>query len=277
MTSTVIERLWSGVEVASGGTRTRIKLDRPWQTDIVIDRKSCPFERREQKIVKCIADNGGWLVIENPATPFAFHRLILPQKCWRSQQLRALGGTTQISVALRLGWSAASEVGGKIWFFVHIGPTAGQNIGHLHYHVVQPLQHWSGGRQDLRIPKPATAKRRTLFGGTDFTVVTGGLRAGQCLIYPKGRKPTLNRPPLLNLAETVTRIIDLYSLKFRSTQGLPPDFILAFTFNDGMLCYGTYIPILNQWGATEYVGLMEGHPLILAWPHDKSATHLAGE
>ena len=39
----VIETWPSGLTTFSGGTRDEVKLSRPWQNDITIDRENCPF------------------------------------------------------------------------------------------------------------------------------------------------------------------------------------------------------------------------------------------
>ncbi|MEK7173280.1 MAG: hypothetical protein AAB740_04905, partial [Patescibacteria group bacterium] len=80
-----------------------LRFNRPWQKELVVDEKSCPF---------CKPDNGHrvllkddeirWYVIENkfPASPV--HYMALPEKCWSSDRLRILGGVKEIENALDL-------------------------------------------------------------------------------------------------------------------------------------------------------------------------------
>jgi hypothetical protein len=53
-----VENLPGLVGALSGGTRTKIKLDRPWQTEIAIDPASCPFETLPQTEVARFEDEG---------------------------------------------------------------------------------------------------------------------------------------------------------------------------------------------------------------------------
>jgi hypothetical protein len=63
---------------------------------------------------------------------------------------------------------------------------------------------------------------------------------------------------------TITAIISLYNNKFRSKQGMPPAFILGLKYEQQRRVYGSYTPILNNWGFTEYLGLLERTPLLFA-------------
>lgn len=110
MNRLVIQQLPGGLSTASGGTRVSVKLDRPWQTDIVVDPSKCPFETRKQIQIATYEQSGGWNVLENQYTPFSWHRLIMPRTCWAKEQVRTLGGEEMTATALRIAASCASIV-----------------------------------------------------------------------------------------------------------------------------------------------------------------------
>ena len=93
-----------GRKSVAGGTRTVIKLDRPWQSDIVVSKETCPFCTKPQKDVRVVdlGDGGSWRVIENVFTPYPFHRLVIPSECWSKEDIRNLGGRSKIYGALSL-------------------------------------------------------------------------------------------------------------------------------------------------------------------------------
>jgi len=116
-------------------------------------------------------------------------------------------------------------------------------------------------------------QRKTLFRVGGLKVVLGGIRAGQCAIVStqSQRKAIL----IDELAHAIDLLVRDFNEGFRSTQGLPPDFMIAVIFNGAEIQYASYVPILNNWGFTEYVGLMESTPLILPWSYDQTAFQLS--
>ncbi|HEU0051363.1 MAG TPA: hypothetical protein VFQ60_04910 [Patescibacteria group bacterium] len=270
-----IERMPGGVSVAAGGTRTAIKLDRPWQPDIVITPETCPFCRQadmERREFRRIEKGGGWRVINNAFTPFPFHRLIIPFSCWPKEELRRLGGVEQIRRVLDIfSEMYAAEKRDELWLTVHIGALAGQNVMHLHFHVQQILGQRAviNGTEDyIR----AACPELEVFSDMGLRVVATGHRAGQCLIaraHDAFLKDWEN-----SFAVVLDRLIGLYATKFRSRQGLPPDFMLFFGLSSRGPLYASYVPILNQMGGPEYLGLLEGTPMIIPWPHAATAAHL---
>jgi len=264
-----------GLTTAAGGTRTTIKLNRPWQTDIVVDPKTCPFcaGRQKQKIVREV---GEWLELENLHTPLPYHHLIIPNECWPKEMVRNLGGREKLREALKLiDEIVTRENREQMLYTIYSGYLAGQNVAHLHHHIFDntfPGFTAKDVSDDIR----KLGERPELFitSRNSTKVIAGGLRAGQCFLvldFPEWTKTAAGTTDL------ILEVIELYAEKFRSEQGLPPDFQLALRFRKGQLVFGMFIPILNNWGATEFLGLMGEQPLILPWSHETTARYLRGE
>ncbi len=254
---------------ASGGTRDVVKLTRPWQREMEITPATCVFERRPQKDVSTFDSKSGWRLIENTNTPFDFHRLLIPPDCWSVGKLRSLGGREQIEFALRLVDSVLHEAPSDLWIGVHIGYSAGQNHGHLHYHILKPIRT----RPLSTIESAASGEE--LYSDDSLRVVLSGPRAGQCVLLPI--KIAVRFAELTDsLANGLSWMIDLYNERFRSTEGLSPDYMVSIAVENREVRFACYVPILSQWGITEYLGLLENTPLILPWPHEKTRNHLLG-
>jgi hypothetical protein len=258
----IIEQVPGGLSTLSGGTRGSIRLDRPWQADIVVTSSSCPFDA-EPSVEPCAAP--GWKVLQNPYTPFNFHRLIVPSECWPVGRVRMLGGLTQITAALTTAASLVPERENR-WLGVNIGPSAGQNQPHLHYHLVDFA---SCHLESDELKDFGRLKDRTIFEADDVRGIVAGFRAAQVFFIPSAGQVGIEA-----FAAALEYVTSLYSVAFRSVQGLPPDYVFAAHLFGRSIRYATYIPILNQWGFTEYLGLIEKTPVVLPWPHLESVRHL---
>lgn len=267
----VIEILPSGVATVSGGTRTNVNVDRPWQTELSVDPQVCPFETRPQRNVTRFGCLPGWRIIENIATPFELHFLIIPDECWTSASIRTLGGKDKIIEALSIASSLSHEVGGELWIGVHVGYSAGQNLPHLHYHVLRPCRV-----SKAEIDVPASPSPSTIVTSTDdFVVFAGGTRTGQCIFVPTDDNDDFTPDTgVVSFSAILDEMIRMINLKFRSKQGLGPDFAVGIKMIDGRIIYAYLAPILNNLGYTEYFGLLERTPLVLAWSHETTAVHL---
>lgn len=267
----LIQEWPGGIWTASGGTRTAVKLNRPWQTDIMVDPNTCPFCTKPQTVLK---ECGNWLVLENAFTPFPFHQLVIPKECWPVTMIRNLGGEENLSDALRIVWRIIEQQGrDQMLHSVFSGYLAGQNVPHLHHHVLENTFPGFVSRDvSKEVIETAGDPARILFEEGGFRVTVGGLRAGQCYIVPTESELTAN--PAIRISKVLIRIIDLYADKFRSDRGLPPDYQVALRFRGGKLAYGFYLPVLNHWGATEYLGVTGEQPVILPWPHEETVRHL---
>ncbi len=247
----------NGMRSVAGGTRGEIKLSRPWQKEIEVNPATCPFCTGKGEVKKELA-NGEWLLLKNKFTPYPFHEMVIPATCWSSEKLRALGGRAEIA---RVLYYAKEEIekygkGKKLFVTVHIGALAGQNVGHLHYHIVEYMP----GSIDASPVAPfmraffETHPKSVLFRTGIFMVGIGGVKAGQCVIvYERNRRMVDTG----HLASSIASIVSLYNDKFMSSEGLPPDFSLALQFLNGEFQYGGYTPILNHWGAAEQMVLYE--------------------
>lgn len=262
----------NGMKSIAGGTRDEIKLSRPWQQEIVVNPETCSFCTGKGHVLEELK-GGEWLLLQNRFTPYSFHRMVIPRGCWMPDELRTLGGEEGIGTALRIIWDEARKnYGKKLFVTVHIGALAGQNVGHLHWHIVEympnattptvvpkKIRHFLSGHHEL-----------ILFGNAWLTAGVVGARAGQCFVLPKHPVTDIG-----TLAYFIHEIVMLYGVKLRSTQGLPPDFSVALQFFGGEFQYGVYTPILNHWGGAEQMALYElGCPITLPWSHELTAKYL---
>ncbi len=269
-----IELLPGGLTVASGGTRTTIKLDRPWQPDIVVRPETCPFDHlppERHEFVR-LEEGGGWRVIDNRYTPFEFHRLIIPFLCWPKEDVRCLGGKKQIERVLHLLSDIHAVERRPLWLTVHIGALAGQNIPHLHFHV-QALLEISPFPDEVATYVRAARPEVEVFSDADVRVIAAGHRAGQCLIASH-QSHELFETQITSVATALDQLIRLFAEKFKSSQGLPPDFMFLLALADQRMRFASYVPILNQQGGPEFLALLERTSMIIPWSHEITAAHL---
>jgi len=271
-----------GLKVLYGGTRTGIRLDRPWQLPIRTDPVKCPFCRGEEKVLKTF-DNG-WLLLENRFTPHSYHKMIIPPSCWSENKLRILGGVKEIEKALFDVCSLISDVNAEMWVQAYVGALAGQNISHLHYHVLAPERFDStdsSAKQSealLNVQKNEQALI-DLLGNSDKiflndygikVVIESIFRAGQCFVVSTGGGGLMTQPPDV-LAWAFSKTVQAYANAFRSKQGLAPDFQIFFKFLGTSFVYGSYLPILNHQGTTETVGaILSGGPFVHPWTPEET-------
>src|SRR3989344_4143358 len=127
----------NGMRSIAGGTRGEINLSRAWQKEIEMNPKTSPFCPGKGQVLKELA-NGEWPLLQNRLTPYLFHEMVIPANCWSPDELRILGGEENVAVALRLiHEEIRNHPGKKLFVTAHIGTLAGQNVGHLHYHVME--------------------------------------------------------------------------------------------------------------------------------------------
>ena len=272
------EILPGGIPTLSGGTRRGVKLDRPWQSDLIVNPSKCPFEDEEALkgcLIRLCPEEGGWRVITNRFTPHHEHLLVMPMTCWPKERLRTMGGLNQINMALQLVGDIIAPIAGERWLNVYVGAAAGQNVTHLHYHLLEPVQRILS-RPERDVAGHFASSPLVLFELEGFRVVVGGHRAGQCFIVPLEGHP-FDQRVAESLAGVLHCIIRMFAEKFTSVQGLPPDYQVNIKFVDGRVVYACFIPILNNWGGTEYLALMEGTPITLPWPHEDTLRHLLGK
>lgn len=129
-----------GLQTLSGGTRTSVKIDRPWQPKLKFPETSaqCPFCSRSQ--TDEFTPEVGWKTFQNSNTPFPYHRLLVPTSCWDEATLRSLGNAAVLERCWRIALAEIQRTRSSlfpIWIYAHIGYGAGQNLTHLHFHLCE--------------------------------------------------------------------------------------------------------------------------------------------
>src|SRR3989344_1628094 len=286
-----------GLRVLYGGTRTGIRLSRPWQQPIPVPTEpgKCAFcsPRREKETIVLGQFGNGWFHLENKFTPLAYHTKVIPPTCWPEEELRILGCEARIKEAFaNISHVVERESANhdELWVNAYVGALAGQNIPHLHYHIIAPERFPDGTDPNVMARELAAirGRERSFLRGLHgsprvFRCVRGSaglaavvesiFRVGQCYIgyfveiRDEHYEEYIHAPDLGHLASIVFEVVSGYALAFKSEQGLAPDFQLFFKFNKrgGELgfSWGSYLPILNHHGSTESVGAIHsGGPLI---------------
>ena len=275
----VLEELTDFSRITCGGTRTQIKLARPWQESLesIIKPESCPFEKGPKEEEKILIEGipRGWWLLTNIFTPHLRHRLIIPDKCWPAEKLQKLGGFPEIKTALEIAEKAINSDGNntEIALFMHVGRFAGQNLGHPHWHLMEARI-----RQPFEMKPKKMSRERLIKEEGNFFVVAGGARVGECLIVSE-EKMEFNSGTIPKLAEIIEGIVELGNKKFLSSdKNLPPDFHVLIRIKGGYFRYADYCPILTFWGVPENViAPLEGGPYTLPWPHETTAAYLRNE
>ncbi len=270
MSEVIFEPLVGGFTVITGGgTRTAIKLSRPWQPPLPIAPERCPFCTKPQEEISLPGIPAGWRLLSNLFTPHRRHRLVIPNKCWDAEALQTLGGFTAIRDAIEIARLATTDDQVEMSTFVHIGQNAGQNLGHAHWHLME-----------VRVREPLAiaglSRELLVHQRENLEIFAMGARAGECLIVKRDKELKLDKRVVEEIAATLEWIVSRGNEKFRSTEGRPPEFIVSVRISsDGHFRYADYCPVLTVWGAPEYVfALLEGGPVTLPWPHKMTATHL---
>ncbi len=285
----VIVQQWpGGVSTFSGGTRTAIKVDRPWQKAMEINPAVCPFEPERlygNHEIEMHSEDGEWVSFKNLYTPLQFHRVIVPTTCanWPDERLRLLGGREEIGKALDIAYQTLgrneSLNSGQEHIVTHNGYSGGQNVPHIHWHALT-YPEVARGEDPYKIQQELlkiTADPSFLvLTNSNLKVVVGGHRAGECFILPIDPDPLVS---LENIANVLHLLVKLFAVKFRSRVGamLPPDFTVDLIFVHGQLAYGAFVPILNNMGSSEYTGILRQQAMTLPWPHETTAAYLRGE
>lgn len=264
----------NGLRTVGGGTRNAIALNRAWDEYPSFDPAECPFCRDPTREQSVFPVEHGWRVLPNPFTPFAYHRLVIPESCWPLQKLRVLGGRTEIERALEIiVQTIRFEKWEDVRAGIHVGSLAGQNIGHAHYHVVRPIETPSFSEVGTHL-RTTYDPNLTLSETDMLTVSVGGIRAGQVLLVANGEPRTCTVDNLQHLADRLSWVIELGAKKFLSAQGNPPQFMVGLSFVQDRFDWGYYMPILSQVGFPDYFSMMEGWPIVLPWAHALTAAHL---
>ena len=256
-------------QIIYGGTRVKIRIPESCRTKLPRNT-DCPFCTKEQAEIFLEGAPKGWKLLPNPYTPHKLHRLIIPDRCWETGKLQSLGGLDEICKALKIAFLASRKDNAEMAVFIHVGYSAGQNLGHAHWHLME-----------VRVKKPFALiklSRNLLIDEKSKNLETFamGAHAGECLIIPKNNN--LNFGEIIEeIAAGIEWIVDRGNNKFRNPKNKqPPEFLVAVRISaNNCLRYADYCPILSSWGATEIVfAPLEGGPITLPWPHETTARFL---
>lgn len=300
---------------AAGGTRTSIKTNRPFQRELVVNPTTCPFCKEERRATgerPPFQTKENLIYLRNEFTPFTYHRMIVPYNCFDREKLYSLGGKDNIRDILltakyfiekdfkdfieRKDNKALTTRIADYWLGIHVGWLAGQNVCHLHCHVLNPIVQpklRTPPKEIINLIKPKNEKL-AVYESKRLKAVVGGFRAGEICILPKTlleKSLNVNEETSEELAHTLSYIISLVGEKFASPnpekkqesepEYIPPHYMIGLRFTKDSFKFkfieGFYIPILNNWGFTEYFALRYGTPIILPWPHEITAAYLRGE
>lgn len=275
MSQSIVREYPGGWRVLYGGTRTGVRLARPWQVVAPFDPSKCAFCKGEGKEVGEFANS--WKLLENRFTPSNFHQMVIPPSCWEDAKLRVLGGSQEAAAAFENIGSviADNREWPNIQVTAYIGWLAGQNIPHLHYHIINAL-HCDRDREDVLADFMRRSERVLSEEGSIKVVVESIEWAGQCFIVPDPAKYEDMEMELGDLGVVMSRLAVLYAKAFVSSdKGLSPDFQLFFSFREGRLVYGSYLPILNHLGSTDTVGAHHsGTPIYHPWMPEETLEYL---
>lgn len=275
----------NGLQTLCGGTRTTVKVDRPWQPKMVFPTPNpCPFctKKQEDEYTYHPEDYFHCKTFQNSNTPFPYHRLLIPAVCWDEWTLRNLGGEDILKMMLSCALQEVKRTKEKfypVWIFTHIGSGAGQNLTHNHWHLLAPptdpkifLKYDALGL--------IVSGEDILWRSWRLTVAVSGVRAGQTFIGPTRPKvngirtlsarDVLENPSLFSeLMEETYKLVMLFNDKF-----LNPDYCLLLALNSEDDWHIRYTPILNNWGGSEFAALDYGTPFVLPWPHSETVKFL---
>lgn len=246
-------------------------MSRPWQPSLPIAPESCPFCAKPQEELSLPGLPTGWRLLPALFTPHRRHRLIVPSTCWDAQLLQTLGGCTAIREALEIARLATADDQVEMSANIHIGQSAGQNLGHAHWHLME-----------VRVREPLASvgfpRELLVHQHENLEIFAMGARAGECLIVERRQRLKFDEKAVEKITAALDWIVSRGNEKFRSTEGRPPEFIVSVRISaDGYFRYADYCPILNPWGAPEYVlATLEGGPVTLPWSHELTAAYLRG-
>lgn len=266
-----------GLTTLSGGTRTSVKTERPWQPKLVFPKSSadCPFCSCKQEDE--YFPNPRWKTFQNSNTPFPYHRLLIPVECWDEKTLRSLAGKEMLGIALHYAIKEIARTRNSFfpsWIYTHIGYGAGQNLTHQHWHLCgAPTEP-----QPLVVGDCCDGNEITLLHGQYTTTILHGVRAGQVLIVPHDdgegdiiTTENFTTDPYVqkSVFRTIYWVIERFNKKFNY-----PDYCLFIALNSATDWHIRYTPILNNWGGSEFAALDYGTPFCLPWPHSATAEFL---
>jgi len=279
--------VWPGGFVTASSTSKRIPqtFPRPWQSDFQPIPAKCVFETAEKRAAAILThadlDGETWRVITSDFAPENPHWLIIPEACWPAEKMRCLGGEAKIRSAVELATRALEaheeDRGGILAFSIQVGALAAQNQRHTHYHLYRPNLFDGGG--PIGNPRPADVTlpndpELLVFEERGFRVTAGGQYTGQLFITSM-ESFSFSHKGAGDLAYVLAKIVSLYIEKFRTPEGLAPDYRFEIELWEGSVHFGIFVPKLNNTGTLEDMSELDPRrPKNLAWSHAETARYL---
>lgn len=269
------ETLPNGLTIAERGARMEVCLDRPWQHNLAdhIRPATCPFENG--KLGKAAEEfpDTEWLALDKK-NKTGYHKLILPPECWSEEKLQALGGVGGIKKVLDVTnrLITRDRVKEAVLIF-QVGWGGGQSLGHPHAHLRTLHRRVERRRIDAFLARLWHSDLEVQSDG-HWRATLGGDNTGQCFILPRHPTHCSDENQREALGVIVSSILEVYNVRFRSTQGMAPDFSLSFILRNSLIEYASYVPILYHAGAYNKLASLEECPIELAWPHVVTCNHL---
>lgn len=255
----------TGEPCIAGGTRSPVTnrmINRPWQPSKPERLPNCPFCVENGRMEQLYANGevltfypeGTSLIdyrfaaIRNTMTPYPYHELLVPridEPLWPWNDVDYLVGVLEIIVErTRLILACQDYTNVAVGF--HYGQTAGQNLGHPHWHLIG--SDWEQPKECFWCKWPT--REEFVYGGTDnLIVLLDGIRAGQTVVVSRDHHWNWHQN-LGEIALLLLRITSLFHQRFDD-----PDFILSTAFKRGGHFWFEYVPMLNHLGYTNFLAL----------------------
>ena len=292
----IVHRYPGGIiTVAGAKKKIPATFSRWWQAPIPKPNPAkCPFHKEEERknaFLEATAPDGEqWFVLDSLFAPEKPHRLIIPDTCWEEEKMRVLGGPesirTAVALASRQFGREQPEERDKLWgFSVQVGPLAAQNVPHCHYHLYRPnifsAEHLrvaiddNPKATDLTFHPDLDSDDLCVLKNEDFLVVAGGEFTGQLYILPSDFFWFEDDSTAESVAIILDILVKLYAEKFRSVEGLAPDYRWEFEIYGGGINFGIFVPKLNNTGTLEDMATMDRRRgFNLLWSHEETARYL---
>jgi len=278
------------ITVAGSKKKIPAQFSRPWQARIpAVNPTKCPFHKAEERaqalLVADDRDGEAWYVLDSAFAPEKpYHRLIIPDSCWEEETMRHLGGREKIHHGFILAAQRfqMEEERDKLWCFsIQVGPLAAQNVPHCHYHLYRP--HFYNPDLSLMEDPPPTVNDlsetlRLALAHNHWNVIQvipGGHYTGQLYFLPTDGGLPFNLHGAVVLAGVMHDVVRTYCTKFRSVEGLAPDYRFEFEIYRGNVVSGFFIPKLNNTGTLEDAAMVDRRRgWNLLWSHEETAAYL---
>ncbi len=248
----------SGIRVTSVSTRDDPAAfnNRGWQKSVgEPNPSSCKMELESQpeQVVPGLS-RGGYHVRRHPKPYSEPTFVVTPNSCagWTEGKVRSLGGVGQIATVIKLAGELSDMLvpDQERLVLVHAEASNEPVVDcHLKWHVL----NYPGDQGEMA--KTEAFARQLPFQvleNADITAVLGGCLDGQLFLYSPKRQGFSK--VVESLAAALDQAIALYAKKFKSTQGVPPDFSALISIAPGgKFRFATYLPKLRHIGVLEWV------------------------